>query len=166
LLSFYIDMALRFARRDIRDVESDIDEGVPATPQNEVHSRILPVIAKIPYLGIMGVGNDGTLYRPDGRKLIRLPMFLAGKIQWAQHWISRVYNFFITYAEEIWKGIAVYSLIWFDFFSMVTVLAVFYGEHRIIFPGYCLYAIGSGIFYLISSRKAKGHESQRFLNRR
>jgi hypothetical protein len=40
-------------------------------------------------IGLMGVGNDGkTLYLPNGKKLFKLPSFLAWRLQKIQHKIS------------------------------------------------------------------------------
>ena len=39
-------------------------------------------------IGLMGVSDNGTLYAPNGRKLIRLPMRLAMLVQKVQHWIA------------------------------------------------------------------------------
>ncbi len=40
------------------------------------------------FIGLMGVGDDGTLYSPSGRRLLRVPFRLACMIQKAQHWVA------------------------------------------------------------------------------
>ncbi len=40
-------------------------------------------------IGLMGVGSDGTLYKPNGDKFIRIPMRLAILIQRIQHRIAQ-----------------------------------------------------------------------------
>ncbi|MCC6649033.1 MAG: hypothetical protein IT374_26130 [Polyangiaceae bacterium] len=32
-------------------------------------------------IGLLGVGNDGTLYAPNGRRLVRLPLAVAAAVQ-------------------------------------------------------------------------------------
>jgi hypothetical protein len=44
---------------------------------------------KLKFTGLMGVGNDGTLYTPSGNKLIRLPLYLAFRVQAIQHWYAQ-----------------------------------------------------------------------------
>lgn len=39
-------------------------------------------------IGLMGVSDNGTLYAPNGKRLIRLPFRLACLVQKAQHWIA------------------------------------------------------------------------------
>lgn len=39
-------------------------------------------------IGLMGVGSDGTLYTPSGKKLVRLSLRLASLVQQIQHWIA------------------------------------------------------------------------------
>jgi ribosomal protein L24E len=42
------------------------------------------------FIGLMGVDNDGkTLYTPSGKKLFKVPRFLAWKIQRIQHYIAK-----------------------------------------------------------------------------
>jgi len=33
------------------------------------------------FIGLMGVGADGTLYTPSGKKIIRLPLWLSQRIK-------------------------------------------------------------------------------------
>jgi hypothetical protein len=40
------------------------------------------------FIGLMGVGSDGSLYKPNGEKLFKVPMWLASKIQRIQHYIA------------------------------------------------------------------------------
>jgi len=42
------------------------------------------------FIGLMGVQGDGCLITPNGRKLFRVPMWMACRIQRAQHWIARL----------------------------------------------------------------------------
>lgn len=39
-------------------------------------------------IGLMGVSDNGTLYAPNGRRLIRLPLRLACLVQRIQHWVA------------------------------------------------------------------------------
>ena len=39
-------------------------------------------------IGLMGLGNNGTLYAPNGAKLVKLPLRLAMLLQRTQHWIA------------------------------------------------------------------------------
>lgn len=39
-------------------------------------------------IGLMGVGDDGTLYTPKGKKLFRIPLRLSMLVQRCQHWIA------------------------------------------------------------------------------
>ena len=41
-------------------------------------------------IGLMGVSDNGTLYTPNGKKLLRLPVKLAHLVQQVQHWIARL----------------------------------------------------------------------------
>lgn len=47
-------------------------------------------------IGLMGLGDDGTLYRPNGKRLFRVPMRIGMIIQRIQHriagltWVRRV----------------------------------------------------------------------------
>lgn len=41
-------------------------------------------------IGLMGLGDDGTLYAPNGKRLFRLPMRLACLVQKIQHRIARL----------------------------------------------------------------------------
>ena len=41
------------------------------------------------FIGLMGVGDDGMLFTPSGRKLFRLPMRLAALVQRVQHWVAK-----------------------------------------------------------------------------
>ncbi len=45
---------------------------------------------KKPFIGLMGVSHDGTMYTPSGKKLFRLPLRLASIIQRVQHKIARL----------------------------------------------------------------------------
>jgi hypothetical protein len=40
------------------------------------------------FIGLMGVGADGTMYTPSGRRLFRLPLRVASFVQRVQHWIA------------------------------------------------------------------------------
>lgn len=43
--------------------------------------------------GLMGLDNDGrTLYHPDGHVLIKLPRFIARRVQALQHRFARDVN--------------------------------------------------------------------------
>lgn len=39
-------------------------------------------------IGLLGVSDDGTLYSPRGRRLMRLPLRLACLVQRLQHWLA------------------------------------------------------------------------------
>lgn len=42
------------------------------------------------FIGLMGLDNDGqTLYRPNGKKLFKVPKWAAWRIQHIQHWIAQ-----------------------------------------------------------------------------
>ena len=41
-------------------------------------------------MGLMGLGDDGTLYLPSGGRLIRLPMRVASIIQRLQHGVAKL----------------------------------------------------------------------------
>lgn len=41
-------------------------------------------------IGLMGVGDDGTLYEPNGWRIYRVPMRLACLIQRVQHWVAQL----------------------------------------------------------------------------
>lgn len=41
-------------------------------------------------IGLIGVGDDGTLYAPSGKRLMKLPLRLARWIQKMQHMIARL----------------------------------------------------------------------------
>lgn len=41
-------------------------------------------------IGLMGIGDDGTLFAPNGRRLVRLPLRLGMLIQRVQHRIARI----------------------------------------------------------------------------
>ncbi len=43
----------------------------------------------MPFIGLMGVGADGTMYTPSGRRFLRLPLWLASFVQRIQHWIAQ-----------------------------------------------------------------------------
>jgi hypothetical protein len=43
----------------------------------------------VPFIGLMGVGNDLMLYTPNGQKLFRAPEWAAWRIQSIQHWIAQ-----------------------------------------------------------------------------
>lgn len=40
-------------------------------------------------IGLMGVGDNGTLYAPNGKKIFRLPLWLSCIVQRIQHWIAQ-----------------------------------------------------------------------------
>lgn len=40
-------------------------------------------------IGLMGVGDDGTLFTPSGKQLFKVPLRIAAFIQRVQHWIAR-----------------------------------------------------------------------------
>lgn len=40
-------------------------------------------------IGLMGLGDDGTLYTTKGNRICRLPMRIGMLIQRAQHWIAK-----------------------------------------------------------------------------
>ena len=40
------------------------------------------------FIGLMGIDADGVLYAPNGKKLTKVPKWLAWRIQRAQHWIA------------------------------------------------------------------------------
>lgn len=42
------------------------------------------------FIGLMGVGDDGTLFTPSGKRLFRVSLRLAIMIQRIQHWIARL----------------------------------------------------------------------------
>lgn len=39
-------------------------------------------------IGLIGLGCDGTLYSPGGKRLVRLPRWLARIVQRVQHWFA------------------------------------------------------------------------------
>jgi hypothetical protein len=39
-------------------------------------------------IGLMGVSSNGTLYAPNGKRLLRLPFRMACLAQRIQHWIA------------------------------------------------------------------------------
>jgi|GEM_PF-5937403 hypothetical protein len=39
--------------------------------------------------GLMGVGSDGTMFTPEGKKLFKLPTKLAFAVQSIQHWVAK-----------------------------------------------------------------------------
>ena len=39
-------------------------------------------------IGLTGLSDNGTLYAPNGKRLMRLPMRLAMLAQKVQHWIA------------------------------------------------------------------------------
>ena len=39
-------------------------------------------------IGLMGVSSDNTLYTPSGKKICRVPAWMAWRIQSIQHWIA------------------------------------------------------------------------------
>jgi len=42
------------------------------------------------FIGLMGVENDGkTLRSPSGKRLLKVPSWLAWRIQSIQHWIAK-----------------------------------------------------------------------------
>jgi len=41
------------------------------------------------FIGLMGVGNDNTLYTPSGNKICRVSAAAARHIQQIQHWIAK-----------------------------------------------------------------------------
>lgn len=40
------------------------------------------------FIGLMGLGSDGTLYTPSGKKLFRMPKKLGRMVQRIQHWVA------------------------------------------------------------------------------
>jgi len=40
-------------------------------------------------IGLMGVSDNGTLYAPNGKKLVRLPFRMACLVQRIQHWLAQ-----------------------------------------------------------------------------
>jgi len=40
-------------------------------------------------IGLMGVSDNGTLYAPNGKQLLRLPFRMACLVQRIQHWFAR-----------------------------------------------------------------------------
>lgn len=43
---------------------------------------------KIKALGLMGIGDDGMLYTPKGKELIRLPFWMGCWVQKIQHKVA------------------------------------------------------------------------------
>ena len=43
---------------------------------------------KLPFIGLMGLGRDGMLYTPSGKRIFKVPMWLGGIIQRIQHRIA------------------------------------------------------------------------------
>lgn len=41
-------------------------------------------------IGLMGLGDDGTLYAPNGKRLLRVPFRIGCYIQRIQHWIAGI----------------------------------------------------------------------------
>jgi hypothetical protein len=41
-------------------------------------------------IGLMGVSDNGTLYAPNGKKLVRLPFQISCLVQKVQHWLARL----------------------------------------------------------------------------
>ena len=41
------------------------------------------------FIGLMGVTSDGKLVTPSGKNLVRVPMWIAWRIQSVQHWIAQ-----------------------------------------------------------------------------
>jgi len=41
------------------------------------------------FIGLMGLGSDGMLYAPGGRRLCRVPFWLGRIIQATQHKVAR-----------------------------------------------------------------------------
>ncbi len=42
------------------------------------------------FIGLMGVDNDGkTLYTPSGKRICKVPTWIAWKIQRVQHYIAQ-----------------------------------------------------------------------------
>ena len=39
-------------------------------------------------IGLMGLGDDGTLYAPNGKRLFKAPWRVACFIQRVQHWVA------------------------------------------------------------------------------
>lgn len=44
---------------------------------------------KLPFIGLMGVSSDGTMYTPSGKKLWKMPEWCVWRIQRIQHWIAK-----------------------------------------------------------------------------
>jgi hypothetical protein len=51
----------------------------------KITHRKLPFIGTV---GLMGVGEDGTLYSPKGNRLVKLPFRIACWVQKVQHWVA------------------------------------------------------------------------------
>jgi hypothetical protein len=49
-----------------------------------------PILEDDEMIGLMGLGDDGTLYAPDGRKLFRVPMWIGVRVQRLQHWVAKL----------------------------------------------------------------------------
>lgn len=42
------------------------------------------------FIGLIGVDNDGVLVTPKGRRLFKVPWWLARLIQRIQHWVAQL----------------------------------------------------------------------------
>ena len=42
--------------------------------------------------GLMGVDSDGTLFHPDGTRLVKLPLCISRHVQILQHYFARDVN--------------------------------------------------------------------------
>ena len=118
--------------------------------------------------GLMGVGDDGTLYKPDGDRIFRVPMFLARRIQWNQHQISRTHTVLLFYAEEIWEGIRTFSLILF--LSIVLTISLYVVgslimREKLMTNYYWITGCVLGIVFLFSNRMKNYYaETHRIFN--
>ena len=45
---------------------------------------------KLPFIGLMGVSSDNTLYTPGGKKLFKVPQWASWRIQRLQHKIAQI----------------------------------------------------------------------------
>ena len=43
----------------------------------------------IPCIGLMGVGNDNTLYTPSGKRICKVPAWASWRIQKVQNAVAR-----------------------------------------------------------------------------
>ena len=118
--------------------------------------------------GLMGVGDDGTLYKPDGDKLFRVPMFLASRIQRIQHRVSRIHTMLLFYAEETWDTIRLLSLILFLSVTLCIsayVIGSLIVGQKIVLNYSGILGCAMGVIFLYSNRMKKSHaETNRIFN--